>query len=71
MAVGKPRLTEVNQMFASLLFNWIKDNIKREEGQAMAEYGIILALIAAIVIGTLVVLGTKVLNALNTVVNAL
>lgn len=58
-------------MFASFLIDWVKDNIKREEGQAMAEYGIILALIAAIVIGTLVVLGTKVLNALNTVVDAL
>lgn len=58
-------------MFASFVIDWVKDNIKREEGQAMAEYGIILALIAAIVIGTLVVLGTKVLNALNTVVDAL
>jgi pilus assembly protein Flp/PilA len=58
-------------MFASFLFNWVKENMKREEGQAMAEYGIILALIAAIVIGVLVILGTKVLNALNTVVNAL
>jgi pilus assembly protein Flp/PilA len=58
-------------MFASFLFNWVKENMKREDGQAMAEYGIILALIAAIVIGVLVILGTKVLNALNTVVNAL
>lgn len=58
-------------MFASFLIDWVKDNIKRQEGQAMAEYGIILALIAAIVIGTLVILGTKVLNALNTVVDAL
>jgi len=29
---------------------WVKDNVKREEGQAMAEYGIILALVAAVVI---------------------
>ena len=50
---------------------WVKDNIKREEGQAMAEYGIILALIAAIVITVLALLGGKVLNALNTVVDAL
>jgi pilus assembly protein Flp/PilA len=71
MAVGKPRTTEVNHMFASLLFNWVKDNIKREEGQAMAEYGIILALIAAVVIATLAILGGKVLAALQTVVNAL
>jgi pilus assembly protein Flp/PilA len=52
-------------------YQWIKDNVKREEGQAMAEYGIILALIAAIVITVLALLGGKVLNALNTVVNAL
>lgn len=44
----------------AFLFNWIKDNIKRQEGQAMAEYGIILALVAAAVIVTLALLGTKI-----------
>ena len=50
---------------------WIKDNYKREEGQAMAEYGIILALIAAVVVGLLFILGGKIKDALNTVVTAL
>jgi pilus assembly protein Flp/PilA len=50
---------------------WVKENVKREEGQAMAEYGIILALIAAVVIATLALLGGKVLNALQTVTGAL
>lgn len=50
---------------------WIKDNIKREEGQAMAEYGIILALIAAVVIGLFFTLGGQIKAALQTVVNAL
>ena len=50
---------------------WVKENVKREEGQAMAEYGIILALIAAVVIATLALLGGKVLTALQTVVSAL
>jgi pilus assembly protein Flp/PilA len=50
---------------------WIKDNYKREEGQAMAEYGIILALIAAVVIALLVTLGGQIKNALQSVVNAL
>lgn len=50
---------------------WVKDNIKREDGQAMAEYGIILALIAAVVIALLVTLGGQIKNALQTVVNAL
>jgi len=44
-------------MLASFLFQWVKDNVKRQEGQAMAEYGIILALIAAVCIALLVLLG--------------
>jgi pilus assembly protein Flp/PilA len=58
-------------MLASFLFQWVKDNIKREEGQAMAEYGIILALVAAVVIALLVTLGTDIKNALQTVINSL
>jgi len=58
-------------MFASFLFRWVKDNVKREEGQAMAEYGIILALVAAVVIALLVTLGTDIKNALQTVIDAL
>ena len=58
-------------MLASFLFQWVKDNIKRQEGQAMAEYGIILALIAAICITLLVTLGGKIQAALQTLVNAL
>ena len=50
---------------------WIKDNYKREEGQAMAEYGIILALIAVAVILTLFALGGKINSTLQSVVNAL
>ena len=58
-------------MFASFLIEWVKDNIKRQEGQAMAEYGIILALIAAVVIALLVTLGTDIKNALQSLVNQL
>ena len=58
-------------MFASFLFQWVKDNIRRQEGQAMAEYGIILALIAAVVIAVLVTLGQTILAALNTLVGQL
>jgi pilus assembly protein Flp/PilA len=58
-------------MLASFLLNWVKDNIKREEGQAMAEYGIILALIAAVVIALLVTLGTQIKAALTTLVSQL
>jgi pilus assembly protein Flp/PilA len=58
-------------MFASFLFQWAKDNIKRQEGQAMAEYGIILALIAVICIVAVGLLGGKINTALNSVVNAI
>jgi pilus assembly protein Flp/PilA len=58
-------------MFASFLIEWVKENWKRQEGQAMAEYGIILALIAAVVIAVLATLGTKILGAFNTIVGQL
>jgi pilus assembly protein Flp/PilA len=50
---------------------WIKGNYKREEGQAMAEYGIILALIAAVVIATLVTLGSKIEAAFTSITGQL
>ena len=56
----------LNAVFARLFLA-----LKREEGQAMAEYGIILALIAAVVILLLVTLGGQIKDALQTVVNAL
>ncbi len=50
---------------------WIKDNIKREDGQAMAEYGLILALIAVVVAVVMLALGTKITGTINSVINAL
>ena len=58
-------------MLASVLFQLVKDNIKREEGQAMAEYGIILALIAAVCIVLLFTLSGQIQAALQGLVNAL
>ena len=58
-------------MFASFLFQWVKDNVKRQEGQAMAEYGIILALIAAVCIALLVTLGGDIKNAIQTLLDNL
>jgi pilus assembly protein Flp/PilA len=43
----------------------------REEGQAMAEYGVILALIAVLVIVVLLTLGPQIRNAFQAVSNAL
>jgi pilus assembly protein Flp/PilA len=58
-------------MFESVLIEWVKENWKRQEGQAMAEYGIILALIAAVVIVTLALLGTKIQTAFTTITGKL
>lgn len=43
----------------------------REEGQAMAEYGIILALIAVVVVATVGFLGTDIKNAFQAVVDGI
>jgi len=50
---------------------WVKDNIKREEGQAMAEYGIILALIAVVVAVVMLTLGQQITSTINSVINKL
>ena len=52
-------------------FQWIKDNLKREDGQAMAEYGLILALIAVVVAVVMLTLGTQITNTIQSVVNSL
>ncbi|KUK84146.1 MAG: Flp/Fap pilin component [Pelotomaculum thermopropionicum] len=48
-----------------------KKFMSEESGQGMAEYGLILALIAVVVIGALTAIGTGVLNNFNGVANAL
>lgn len=44
-----------------MLMNWLRD----EEGQAMVEYGLIIALIAIVVIGALIILGPKIADLFN------
>jgi pilus assembly protein Flp/PilA len=58
-------------MIADVLITWIKDNWKRQDGQTMAEYGVILALVAVVVIGTLTLLGTSIKGKINDVVTGL
>jgi len=41
------------------MLNIFKRLVREEEGQGMAEYGLILALIAVVVIGALTAVGTK------------
>jgi pilus assembly protein Flp/PilA len=50
---------------------WLKKRLKREEGQGLVEYALILALIAILVIVALKFLQPQISNTLNTVSNAL
>ena len=53
------------------LMQWAKDNAKREEGQAMAEYGLILALIAVVCIAALTLIGTGISGKLGKITDKL
>ncbi len=52
-------------------FELVRIQLKREEGQTMAEYGLLIALIALAVIVTIGVLGTSLNTKFQSVVNAL
>jgi pilus assembly protein Flp/PilA len=41
--------------------------VKKEEGQALAEYGLILALIAVVCVAALTLLGTSISGTLGTI----
>jgi len=59
----------------SKIKNWaiskvVKLQTAQEEGQGLAEYGLILALIAVVCIAALTLLGTSINGALGTINNA-
>ncbi|MBN2392415.1 MAG: pilus assembly protein [Anaerolineae bacterium] len=45
--------------------------LPREEGQGLAEYGLILVLIAVVVVAALVLLGPEVVEMYNEIMNAI
>jgi pilus assembly protein Flp/PilA len=49
------------------LMNWLSSSLRKEEGQGLAEYALILALIAVIAIAALVFLGTQIRTILSTI----
>lgn len=57
-------------MFVGLQ-TWIATHRDREEGQALAEYALILALVAVVAIGALTLLGTNVSSRLDQIANAI
>ncbi|HZQ81580.1 MAG TPA: Flp family type IVb pilin [Gaiellaceae bacterium] len=58
-------------MFAAITKHLIRFNLAREEGQAMAEYGLILALVALAVILAITTLGGDLSTEFNKIANAL
>jgi pilus assembly protein Flp/PilA len=52
-------------------YELIRIQLRREEGQTMTEYGILLALIAVAVITVLTLLGGKIANVFTRVTNSL
>jgi pilus assembly protein Flp/PilA len=54
-------MTKLRTVFALSLMTAVQgfslESVKREEGQTLAEYALILALIAAVVVGVVVILG--------------
>lgn len=53
------------------MVEWMRNTLEREDGQAMAEYGIILALIAIVVVAALAALGGHLAHILQSVASGL
>jgi pilus assembly protein Flp/PilA len=58
-------------IFARLYVSLQNFSLKREEGQTMAEYGVVLALITLAVVATIGLLGTQINTKLSDVLHAL
>jgi Flp pilus assembly pilin Flp len=57
-------------MFA-VAYNWLLANLKKDEGQTMAEYGIILAVVAVVAVGAFAALETGIAGTITSVVSNL
>ena len=53
------------------MLNHLIAALKDEKGQALSEYGLILALVAVVAIGAVTLLGTQVQGALNSIAVAI
>lgn len=51
--------------------NFVKRFVQDEEGQALAEYGLILGLIAVVVVAAVIALGGQINEAFQAIVDAL
>ena len=48
-------------------YELIRIQLRREEGQTMAEYGLLIALVAIVVIGAITLLGNNLSTAFNSI----
>ncbi|MEN3336349.1 MAG: hypothetical protein V7647_25 [Acidobacteriota bacterium] len=53
------------------LVDYFRARLSAEEGQTMAEYGVVLAVIAAVVVASLIILRTGIATAITNVVGYL
>jgi len=70
----KKKKRERNDQMLDLLKvygTWVKANARKDEGQALVEYALILFLIAVVSIAVLTTLGGKVKDTLQSVVDAM
>jgi len=56
---------------ATVAYAWVKTSLKKEEGQTMAEYGIILAVVAVLAIAAFATLQGGITGLLTSVTNSL
>ena len=61
------RRREVSHMELRDWYELVRIQLRREEGQTMTEYGVLLALLAVGVIAVLIVLGPKIASAFSDV----
>jgi pilus assembly protein Flp/PilA len=60
----------IDQAFVKVLLG-LASLRNREEGQALAEYGLILGLVAVVVIAAVTLIGTKLNSTLGSIANAI
>ena len=59
------------ELFSKIADFWAKDSWKREEGQGLVEYALILVLVSIVAIAALKALGGSITGILNTIANTL
>jgi pilus assembly protein Flp/PilA len=63
--------TSMTQAFVEALLHWVRTNEASEEGQGLAEYGLILALVAVVAIVALTGLGNAIVSTLGQIAGSL